>query len=130
MGSVLILFVVPWLDTSPIKSARFRPLYRKFFWLFVISCIVLGWAGGQNPEGVPLILSRIGTVYYFAFFLIIMPLLGKIEKTMPLPKNINIKELNSKKIYNCTYSNGVNINLLSSICFRPSKFTRKTKMGI
>jgi len=96
-ASVLILFIVPWLDTSPIKSARFRPLYKKFFWMFIISCVTLGWAGGQNPEGTPLILSRIGTAYYFAFFLIIMPLLGKIEKTMPLPKNINIKELNSKK---------------------------------
>ncbi len=88
-GSVLILFVVPWLDTSKVRSTRFRPIYKWFFWLFIVSVLVLGWCGSQAAEGLPLLLSQIFTLYYFAFFLVIMPLVGKFERPRPLPRSIS-----------------------------------------
>src|SRR5512135_1453130 len=88
-SSILILAFIPWLDTSRVRSARYRPLFKQFFWLFVIVCIGLGWLGGRPPEGIYVILSRVFTVYYFAFFLIVMPLLGIFEKTRPLPNSIS-----------------------------------------
>jgi ubiquinol-cytochrome c reductase cytochrome b/c1 subunit len=87
-SSIAILALVPWLDTSRVRSARYRPLYRYFFWLFVIVCIGLGWLGSKPPEGNYVLFARIFTVYYFAFFLIILPLLGKVETTKPLPNSI------------------------------------------
>jgi ubiquinol-cytochrome c reductase cytochrome b/c1 subunit len=88
-GSILVLFVLPWLDTSPVRSARFRPWYRKFIWLLVISFVVLGWCGMNKPEGIFVVLSRIGALYYFAHFLVILPLLGKLERPLPLPESIS-----------------------------------------
>ncbi len=88
-GSIFILFALPWLDTSKVRSARFRPIYKQVYWIFVADCILLGWAGAQHAEGVPLLLSRIGTAYYFLHFLVILPLLGKYEKTRPLPESIS-----------------------------------------
>jgi ubiquinol-cytochrome c reductase cytochrome b/c1 subunit len=85
---VLILFLVPWLDTSPVRSARFRPVYRWVSWLLVIDAIVLGWVGSQPPEGVVVTIGQISTFYYFLHFLILMPLLGKIERPRPLPISI------------------------------------------
>src|SRR5579884_2379701 len=87
-ASIIILAFLPWLDTSPVRSARYRPLYRQFFWLFVATAIGLGYLGSRPPEGVYVVISRILTVYYFAFFLIILPLLGIFEKTKPLPNSI------------------------------------------
>jgi ubiquinol-cytochrome c reductase cytochrome b subunit len=87
-GSIFILFALPWLDTSRVRSARFRPVYQKFFWLHVVVCLVLGWCGAQPPEGTALVLSRIGTVYYFLHFLMVMPLLGWFERPRPLPASI------------------------------------------
>jgi ubiquinol-cytochrome c reductase cytochrome b subunit len=86
-GSIFILFLVPWLDKSAVRSARYRPFYRQCFWLFVVACVALTWAGAQSPEGLPLIVSRIATFYYFSFFLIIMPL-GFLETPRPLPDSI------------------------------------------
>jgi ubiquinol-cytochrome c reductase cytochrome b/c1 subunit len=87
-ASIVILAFLPWLDTSKVRSARYRPLYRQFFWTFVIVCIGLGWLGSKPPEGNYVLFARIFTVYYFAYFLVILPLLGKIEKTKPLPNSI------------------------------------------
>ena len=86
-GAVMILFFVPWLDTSKVRSARYRPLYRIFFWLFVITCIALGYLGSKAPSGSYLVWGRIFTVYYFAHFLVVMPVLGWIEKGSPEPKS-------------------------------------------
>src|SRR5262249_34468926 len=88
-GSVFVLFFVPWLDTSNVRSARFRPIYRQFFWLFVVDCVLLTYAGGRPPEGVWLLISRFGAAYYFLFFLAVMPLAGIFEKARPLPANIS-----------------------------------------
>jgi ubiquinol-cytochrome c reductase cytochrome b/c1 subunit len=87
-GSIAILAFLPWLDTSRVRSARYRPLFKQFFWLFVIVCVLLGYLGSQPPEGGYVIAARICTVYYFAHFLIVLPLLGLFEKTKPLPNSI------------------------------------------
>ena len=94
-GSIFVLFLLPWLDRAKTRSARFRPLFRQFFFIFLAVCIGLGYLGGQSPEGVYLILARIFTFYYFAHFLIILPLLSYIEKPLPVPKSINSPVLKS-----------------------------------
>ena len=88
-ASILILIVLPWLDISPVRSARFRPIYKQFFWILVVDCFVLGWVGANPAEGYFVIIGQVGTAYYFAHFLIIIPLLGKYEKPRPLPNSIN-----------------------------------------
>src|SRR5687767_8944298 len=88
-GAIVVLALVPWLDTSRVRSARYRPLYRQFFWIFVVVCIGLGWLGGKPAEGGYVVAARILTFYYFAHFLIILPILGWVEKTKPLPNSIS-----------------------------------------
>jgi ubiquinol-cytochrome c reductase cytochrome b/c1 subunit len=88
-GAILIMFALPWLDKHPVRSANFRPLYRVFFWIFALNAVMLGWCGAQLAEGVPLILSRIGTFWYFAHLLIVLPLLSWLETPKPLPVSIS-----------------------------------------
>jgi ubiquinol-cytochrome c reductase cytochrome b subunit len=87
-GSIGVLFVLPWLDTSRVRSAKFRPIYKWVFWLLVIDAFVLGYVGAHRPEGFYIVLGRVGTLYYFFHFLILLPLLGKIERPLPLPASI------------------------------------------
>ncbi|MBA3519990.1 MAG: cytochrome b/b6 [Rhizobiales bacterium] len=87
-GAIAVLFLVPWLDTSKVRSANFRPLYRQFFWIFVAVCIGLGWLGAQPPEGGYVIAARILTIYYFLHFLVLLPLLGLFETPKPRPASI------------------------------------------
>ena len=88
-GAIAVLFVLPWLDRSPVRSSRFRPMYKWFFWIFAIDCVVLGYMGALPAEGIYIVIGRIATVYYFAHFLVIIPLLAKFEKTRELPKSIS-----------------------------------------
>ncbi|MBV8092713.1 MAG: cytochrome b N-terminal domain-containing protein [Acetobacteraceae bacterium] len=88
-GSLLVLFVLPWLDTSPVRSCRFRPIYRQVIWLLVVAVIVLGFVGSHRPEGIWVVLGRVCTAYYFLHFLVILPVLGKLEKPLPLPESIS-----------------------------------------
>jgi len=94
-GAIFVMFLLPWLDTSKIRSGRYRPLFRQFFILFVIDCLVLGYLGAQPAEGVYIVLARIGTVYYFAHFLIILPVLGIVEKPSNVPESISSSVLSS-----------------------------------
>ncbi len=87
-GSIAVLFIVPWLDTSKVRSAAYRPWYRLFFWLFVIDCIMLGWLGSKPAEGVYVAMAQAATAFYFGFFLIVMPLLGWFETPRRLPNSI------------------------------------------
>jgi ubiquinol-cytochrome c reductase cytochrome b/c1 subunit len=87
-GAILILAFLPWLDTARTKSSKYRPLAKQFFWIFVVVCIGLGYLGAQPPEGVYVIVGRILTVAYFAYFLILLPLLSRIEKPRPVPNSI------------------------------------------
>jgi ubiquinol-cytochrome c reductase cytochrome b subunit len=92
-SAIFVLFILPWLDRSPVKSAQFRPLYKWFFWAFVATCFLLGWAGAKPPEGIYLWSARVATFYYFAHFLIILPWLSFYEKPLPLPKTLLPEEL-------------------------------------
>jgi ubiquinol-cytochrome c reductase cytochrome b/c1 subunit len=87
-SSIAILFFVPWLDTSKVRSTRYRPIYKWFFWAFVLSCLALGYLGSQLPEGIYLTFSRIFAAYYFLFFLVVMPVVGRIEKPKRLTGSI------------------------------------------
>ncbi|KAA0971768.1 cytochrome b [Aureimonas fodinaquatilis] len=88
-GSIIILFFLPWLDTSKVKSTAYRPVYKIFFWVFAINAVFLGWLGSRPAEGIYPLLSLIGTIYYFGHFLIVLPVLGLIEKPKKLPNSIS-----------------------------------------
>jgi ubiquinol-cytochrome c reductase cytochrome b subunit len=88
-GSILILFVLPWLDTSRVRSGSYRPIFKQFFWIFVLVCIGLGYLGSKPPEGWYVTASRILTAYYFIHFLVILPLIGLLESPKPLPPSIS-----------------------------------------
>jgi ubiquinol-cytochrome c reductase cytochrome b subunit len=96
-GSILILFLLPWLDTSKVRSMRYRPTAQLWFVLFVFACIALGFFGGKPPEGWYVLGAQIATAYYFAFFLIILPLLGVLEKPKALPRSISESVLKQPK---------------------------------
>ncbi|MEL6125908.1 MAG: cytochrome b N-terminal domain-containing protein [Pseudomonadota bacterium] len=87
-GSLAVMALVPWLDTSRVRSGRYRPLFKWWFVLLVIDFIVLMWAGAMPAEGLIPVISLIGTVYWFSYFLIILPLLGVVEKPLPQPATI------------------------------------------
>ncbi len=87
-GSIAILFFLPWLDRSRIKSAKYRPMYKWFFWLFAFVVCCLGYLGAKPAEGIYVTLSQLCTAYYFAHFLIILPFLGIIEKPGNVPVSI------------------------------------------
>ncbi len=87
-SSVVVLFFLPWLDTSPVRSGRFRPIFKWLFWLWVIDVFVLGWVGDHPPEGIVIPIDRFATLYYFVYFLILLPVVGKLERPRPLPESI------------------------------------------
>ena len=89
LTSILVLFALPWLDTSPVRSGRFRPMFKVFFWVLVADCLLLTYAGGQPPEGTWLIMSRIGAAYYFAHFFLVLPLVARVERPRPLPISVS-----------------------------------------
>ena len=98
-GAIVILAFVPWLDTSKVRSTHYRPVYKVFIALLVIDCIMLGYVGGQTPDA-PVVnlgartvmdmtdLGRVLTLYYFAHFLVVLPLLGLLETPTPRPASI------------------------------------------
>ena len=88
-SSILVLFFLPWLDSCKVRSGAYRPKFKIFFWIFILDVILLGYIGGNPPEGIYIILGQMGTFYYFLHFFVILPLLGKYEKTLPLPKSIS-----------------------------------------
>ena len=88
-GAVAMMLIMPWLDRSPVRSAVFRPLYRIAFWCFVADCITLGYIGAKPPEAPYIMIGQIATAGYFIFFLVVLPLLPKFEKTVPLPNSIS-----------------------------------------
>ncbi|MEM9706287.1 MAG: cytochrome b N-terminal domain-containing protein [Pseudomonadota bacterium] len=87
-GSIAVLFVLPWLDTSKVRSMRYRPVAKLWFALFVVTCLALGYLGQAPAEGIYVPLSQLATAYYFAFFLVVLPLLGAMETPDSTPKSI------------------------------------------
>jgi ubiquinol-cytochrome c reductase cytochrome b subunit len=88
-GSILLLLVLPWLDQNPVKSARFRPVFKWLLLLLFVDFFALMYAGAKPPEGLPLRVGQLGTIYYFAFFLLAVPYLSRREKTLPVPNSIS-----------------------------------------
>ena len=88
-GAIAVLFILPWLDRSPIRSGGFRPIFKIFFWVFVIDCVALTYLGAQPAEGIYVILSRVATAYYFIHFLVLLPFLSVFERPKPLPRSIS-----------------------------------------
>jgi quinol-cytochrome oxidoreductase complex cytochrome b subunit len=88
-GSILLLFAMPWLDFSRVRSARFRPIFKQAYWLFVINAVILGWIGAQPAEGMYLVIGRIATAYYFLHLLVLVPLISLFERPLPLPESIS-----------------------------------------
>jgi ubiquinol-cytochrome c reductase cytochrome b subunit len=88
-SSIGVLFLLPWLDTSPVRSANYRPMYRMFFYIWLADVALLAYCGAVPSEEPWVMISQVATAYYFAFFLIIIPILSKIERTRPLPNSIS-----------------------------------------
>ncbi len=90
-AAVVILFFLPWLDRSPVKSIRYRgPIFKIMLGLLVISFIVLGWLGTQAPTAAKTVMAQVGTAAYFAFFLL-MPIYSKLDSTKPVPERVTFK---------------------------------------
>jgi len=105
-GAIAVLFVLPWLDTSKVRSMRYRPQIRPYYFIFLVACVALGWCGAHSPDD-PVIpvksgfmlldsdinsyvwLSRIAALYYFAYFLVVTPILGLTESPLPVPESIS-----------------------------------------
>jgi len=88
-ASIILLALLPWLDTSKVRSANFRPTYFWLFWLFLLDTIILGFVGAKPAEGMWLLVGRLATLYYFVHLVIFLPLVGRFEKTKPLPDSIS-----------------------------------------
>ena len=87
-ASIALLFFLPWLDKSPVRSSTYRPLYRIFFWVLVADIILLGICGKMPAEQPWVLLSQLGSIYYFAHFLVILPIVSRIERPLPIPNSI------------------------------------------
>ncbi|MBY0335448.1 MAG: cytochrome b/b6 [Acetobacteraceae bacterium] len=88
-ASILVWFALPWLDTSKVRSMRFRPIARIFLFLWVISFFVLMYVGARPAEQPYVFIGQLATAYYFLWFLVLLPLLGRLEKPLPLPESIS-----------------------------------------
>jgi quinol-cytochrome oxidoreductase complex cytochrome b subunit len=89
-AAIAVLFILPWLDRSPVRSARFRSFtFKALFWLLILDCILLGIVGAKPPEGWWLITGRLATAWYFAHFLVFIPLVSIFERPKPLPHSIS-----------------------------------------
>ncbi len=95
-GSILLLFFLPWLDKSPVKSANFRPTYRIFLIVLLLDVLVLGYLGGAEATPVTVLLSQIAAGYYFAHFLVVLPIVSAMERPRPLPNSITEAVLNGE----------------------------------
>ena len=114
-GAIVVLAFLPWLDTARTRSARYRPLFKQFFWIFAVVCLVLGWLGSKPAEGAYVILARILTIYYFAHFIIILPLLSRIETPKATPNSIADDVLGKKGIATIAIAAIAGVLLLGSV---------------
>tara|TARA_B100000925_G_scaffold189866_1_gene143574 strand:- start:1084 stop:2262 length:1179 start_codon:yes stop_codon:yes gene_type:complete len=87
-AAIAVLFVLPWLDRSPVRSASFRPIYKIMFWVFLLDCVALTYLGAMPAEGIYVVLSRLCTVYYFFHFIVLLPALSIFETPRSLPRSI------------------------------------------
>ena len=95
--SILLLFFLPWLDKSPVRSGHYRPVFKRFFWLLMLDILVLGYVGGAEINAFNIALGQFASAYYFIHFLIILPLVSAFEKPLPLPNSISESVLHGEK---------------------------------
>ena len=96
-SSILLLFFLPWIDRSPVRSGSYRPVFKRFFWLLLIDVIILGWAGGGAPTPMRNVISQLAAAYYFLHFLVILPLVSAFETPLPLPRSISDSVLHGEE---------------------------------
>src|SRR5438067_6926830 len=87
-SAILLWFFLPWLDRSPVRSARYRPVYKWFLWALVVDAVILGYCGGSPAEEPYVMISQIAAIYYFLHFLVILPIVSSLERPEPLPFSI------------------------------------------
>lgn len=90
-GSLIILFLIPFLNTSEVRSTNFRPIFKIFYWLIVTDFLLLGWIGQKPVTDTYMTVGQWATAYYFFFFLILIPLVGIIESILSNHKQIESK---------------------------------------
>lgn len=95
-GAIIVLFFLPWLDSSKVRSLRFRPITRVLFLFWTVNFFVLMWVGGKPAEQPYVLISQICTMFYFVYFLVVLPLMGRLERPMPLPESIARAVLGAK----------------------------------
>lgn len=95
-GSILLLFFLPWLDSSPIRSNNYRPKARIAFWVLVLDVLILGYCGGSPADPAYVIIAQICSAYYFLHFLVILPWIARTERPVPLPNSITEAVLSGK----------------------------------
>lgn len=88
-GALLILLILPITDISRIRGNQFRPAMKLFFWFFIVNFLILLWIGSQHPTTPYIEIGQLASAYYFAFFLVIVPLTGLVENTL---LDLNIKK--------------------------------------
>ena len=87
-SAIAVWFIVPWLDTSPVRSSRFRPIYKKLIWVLVVDFMVLMVVGKMPPSGLWVVIGQVATAYYFLHFFVFLPVVGFLERPLPLPESI------------------------------------------
>ena len=98
-GAIAVMGLAPWLDTSSVRSGRYRPQFKWWFSLLVLDFIVLTWVGAKPAEQPYSTISLIASSYWFAYFLVILPLLGVLETPDSQPETIEEDwDSNHKKI--------------------------------
>ena len=91
VSAIGVMALLPWLDTSKIRSSIYRPIWKQFTWFLVGDFFLLMYCGAMPAEGLWILLSRIGTGYWFAYFLILAPIVGWLEKPHLIPDAIHLR---------------------------------------
>ena len=81
-GAIVMILIMPWLNTSEVRSSAFRPIYRKLFWFLLADFLILGWIGQNEVETPYVEVGQLSTIIYFGFFLVLVPGLGKLESML------------------------------------------------
>ena len=90
-AAILILLVIPFTNTSFVRNTTYRPIFKFFFWLFIADYILLAWIGQMPVRPVYIFVGQVLTVFYFVFFIIIVPMVGTIETTL-IDRQWQVKE--------------------------------------
>ena len=102
-AAIALLFFLPWLDRSPVRSANYRPMYKIAFWILVADVFLLGWMGKSPAEEPYVRIGQLAAAYYFAHFLIIVPIIGWFERPKPLPNSISESVLHGESEESAPY---------------------------